>query len=192
VTTSWRIGLLALAACGGGAARPAAKMPPAAPASAPVVPAPVVYASPDGCAEVCATWLPPEAGPERVSAPTWEPPPPAPPPLPPESVGGRGAIEGTVTSTDGAPLDATIVAVCPGDSDSVVADDAGRFRLVDLPPGTCELVVYAGYAKERRDVTVTTGAVTRADVTIELRVPATPESCQCYARFIMMGGITAP
>ncbi|HTM22595.1 MAG TPA: TonB-dependent receptor, partial [Kofleriaceae bacterium] len=78
-----------------------------------------------------------------------------------------GAIQGRVLDESGARLiGVTVVATSPAlqGSQSAVTDDAGRYRIAGLPPGSYLVTFYyADLQVERRGVTVPLGQVTEVD-----------------------------
>ena len=82
----------------------------------------------------------------------------------------QGTISGRVTAQGGTPLaEARILLL--GTALSIVSGEDGRYTLRNVPAGSAQLqVLHVGYKSEKQTVTVTNGATTTADVTMQVAV----------------------
>lgn len=80
-----------------------------------------------------------------------------------------GTIVGTVRAADtGSPLMGAQVQLL-GTQLGVLANDAGRFMIRSVPPGSYEVeFTYVGYRSERREVTVTAGGTATVDAELSI------------------------
>jgi iron complex outermembrane recepter protein len=78
---------------------------------------------------------------------------------------GTGSIAGSITSTATRNALQGAVVTIPSLNRSVLADEAGRFLITDVPAGTVEVIVsYTGFNEERQRVNVAAGAPTQLDL----------------------------
>src|SRR5918993_76330 len=88
-----------------------------------------------------------------------------------------GSIEGTVTDPRGGVVPGVTVKVTSPNlisAQSAVADDSGRFRILNLPPGRYEVKVEANDASKgfaeftKGDVEVNLGSTSKVDVALQV------------------------
>ena len=85
----------------------------------------------------------------------------------------RGTILGTVTDESRAVLPGVTVALAspdlPGASQTAVTDEQGRYRFVELPPGTYTLkVTLSGFSEYTEELRVTTGSTVERNLSLKV------------------------
>jgi len=93
--------------------------------------------------------------------------------------GGRAVLTGTLTDSQGIPLQGVRISVDPGGATGLT-DSTGQFALVGLAPGQYTVsAAYAGFAPFSKQVTLAAGQLTRVDAS--LAIASNVQNVQIYA-----------
>lgn len=92
---------------------------------------------------------------------------------------GRAVLAGTLTDSQGVPLQGVRISVDPGGA-TALTDATGQFSLVGLNPGTFNVTAaYAGFQNLSKSVTLSAGQIARLDSS--LSVASNVQNVQVYA-----------